>query len=89
MTISFRIVETLGTNNMIIGLSDVRKYDLTTVFKHMYKYATEDDQNERKSNDPTNDPTYDQTTNTTTNVLYKHRWSVGHQLTGQAKTRES
>ena len=77
---------------MIIGLSDVRKYDLTTVFKHMYTYATEDEQNEQKSNptnDPTNYPTYDQTTNTTTNVLYKHRWSVGHQLTGQAKTRES
>ena len=53
---------------MTIDLSDVRKYDLTTMFKHTYKYATEDDQNEQKSNDPTNDPTNDQTTNTTTNV---------------------
>ncbi len=68
MTISFRIVETLGTTDMIIGLSDVRKYDLTTVFKHMYKYATEDYQNEQKSNDPTEDPTNDQTTNMTMNV---------------------
>ena len=50
LTISFRIVETLGSNDMIIGLSDVRKYDLTTVFKHMYTYATED-KTKRKSND--------------------------------------
>ena len=37
ITISFRIVETLGNNDIIIGLSDVRKYDLTTKFKHIYK----------------------------------------------------
>ena len=49
LTISFRIVETLGSNDMIIGLSDVRKYDLTTVFKHMYTCATED-KTKRKSN---------------------------------------
>ena len=39
---------------MIIGLSDVRKYDLTTVFKHMYTYATED-KTKRKSNDQSTD----------------------------------
>ena len=63
MIISFRIVETLGSNNMIIGLSDVRKYDLTTIFKHMYKYATEEVQRQKSkniTNDPTTDPSYDQ-----------------------------
>ena len=34
--ISFRVVETLGNNDIIIGLSDVRRYDLTTKFKHLY-----------------------------------------------------
>ena len=30
-------METLGNNDIIIGLSHVRKYDLTTKFKHIYK----------------------------------------------------
>ena len=38
ISISFRIVETLGNNDMIIGLTDVRKHDLTTVFKHIYTH---------------------------------------------------
>ena len=52
-----------GNTTIIIGLSDVRKHDLTTVSKHMYKYVTENE-HERKSNDPTNEPNddHDQTT---------------------------
>ena len=42
-----------------IDLSDIRKYDLTTVFKHMYKYATEE-MTKSKTNDPITNPTYDQ-----------------------------
>ena len=34
--ISFRIVETLGENDIIIGLSDIRKHDLTKKFRHIY-----------------------------------------------------
>ena len=34
--IAFRVVETLGTNDIIIGLSDVKRYDLTSVFRHLY-----------------------------------------------------
>ena len=34
--IAFRVVETLGSNEIIIGLSDVRKHDLTKIFRHIY-----------------------------------------------------
>ena len=37
ITLAFRIVESLGQNEMIIGLHDVRKHDLTTVFIRIYK----------------------------------------------------
>ena len=36
-------METLGNNDIIIGLSDARKHNLTTVFKHVYRYTTEDE----------------------------------------------
>ena len=35
ITLAFRIVESLGQNEMIIGLTDIRKHDLTTVFNHV------------------------------------------------------
>lgn len=34
--ISFRVVEALGNNDIIIGLSDVRRHDLATKLKHLY-----------------------------------------------------
>ena len=30
-------METPGTNDIIIGLSDIRRYDLTAVFRHIYR----------------------------------------------------
>ena len=43
--IAFRVVETLGSNDIIIGLSDVKRHDLTAVFRHLYTeegHATND-----------------------------------------------
>ena len=37
ITLAFRMVETLGKNDIIIGLQDIRKHDLTSVFKHIYQ----------------------------------------------------
>ena len=34
--LSFRVVETLGDNDIVIGLTDVQKYDLTSIFRHLY-----------------------------------------------------
>ena len=34
--IAFRVVKALNDNQIIIGLNDVKKYDLTKVFRHLY-----------------------------------------------------
>ena len=34
--IAFRVEETLGSDDITIGLSDVKRYDLTSVFRHLY-----------------------------------------------------
>ena len=34
--LSFRVIETLRNNDIVIGLTDVQKYDLTSIFRHLY-----------------------------------------------------
>ena len=34
--IAFRVVKAFNDNQIIIGLNDVKKYDLTKVFRHLY-----------------------------------------------------
>ena len=48
---SFRIVKTLNDNQVIIGLNDVRRFDLTRRFRHLFvdgQYTTDERSNQSK-----------------------------------------
>ena len=49
--LSFRIVKTLNDNQVIIGLNDVRRFDLTRRFRHLFvdgQYTTDERSNQSK-----------------------------------------
>ena len=65
--ISFRIVKALNDNGIIIGLTDVKKYDLTRIFRHLY-CDTPDTTKKNTIDKPNADRTTLDETNTETNT---------------------